>query len=168
MTERNKVKPEYRCQRKRGNEQRVHQKLKLARKAIKQKVREAKAKVIAEQVAKATGGQKHYWEAVRAINGGDSRSKQVAIQKFLDSDGTICDTPEANAKAATEHFTKAYNNTRDVPEGAEGAINSITQRPIRIELDDPNGREELEKVLKKAKPNSHVEPCAHRTLRCMP
>ena len=53
-----------------------------------------------------SGGQKCYWEAVRALNGGDSRATAVAVQKFLDADGVECVTPKGNADAAAKHFTK--------------------------------------------------------------
>ena len=80
------------------------------------------------------------------------------MDKSPSADGGPADTsPVADssgpASSCPRGKSKVYNNTLDVPEGAAGAINSITQRPIRIELDDAIGREELEKVLKKAKPN---------------
>ena len=56
-----------------------------------------------------SGGQKVFWETVRAVNGGDSRATAVALQKFLDTDGVECVTPKANADAAAKHFTKVYN-----------------------------------------------------------
>ena len=75
---------------------------------------------IAEKTAGCSGGQKYYWEAVRAINGGDSRATAVAVQKFLDSDGSLCSTPAENADAAAKHFTKVYNDAR-APGGGSGS-----------------------------------------------
>ena len=57
---------------------------KEARKELKRKVKQAKAEFIAKMVAEADGGTRCYWEAVRAINGSDSRAQAVAVQKFLD------------------------------------------------------------------------------------
>ena len=107
---------------------------------------------IAEKIAGCSGGQKCYWDAVRAINGGDSRAKAVAVQKFLDSDGNVCSTPAENADAAAKHFTRVYNGTRERPPGAAEAVDSVKQRPTRIDLDAPISESELDEVLRKAKP----------------
>ena len=126
--------------------------LKEARKALTRAVREAKAEEIAKMIEGCSGGQKCYWEAVRAINGGDSRTTAVAVQKFLDSEGNVCSTPTENAEAAAKHFTKVYNGARERPEGAEEAVNSVKQRRTRIDLDAPISESELDEVLRKAKP----------------
>ena len=138
--------------RKRPGQQEAHRRLNLARKELKRKVHNAKVAHIADQVAKAEGGQKSFWEAVRAINGGDSRAAAVAVQKFLDEDGSLCETSEKNAETAAKHFTKVYNNTRERPPGSEEAIDSVSQRAIRVELDAPISKQELRTVLQKAKP----------------
>ena len=126
--------------------------LKVARKALKRAVLEAKMKEIAEKIESCSGGQKDYWEAVRALNGGDSRATAVAVQKFLDADGVECVTPKDNAEAAAKHFTKVYNITRERPPGAAEAVDSIKQRPMRIDLDAPIALSEVEGVLRKMKP----------------
>ena len=126
--------------------------LKEARKALKRAVHEAKTKEIADKIESCSGGQKCYWEAVRAINGGDSRATAVAVQKFLDADGNVCSTPAENADAAAKHFTKVYNGTRERPAGAAEAVDSVKQRPTRIDLDAPISESELDEVLRKAKP----------------
>ncbi len=74
-----------------------------------------------------SGGQKVFWEAVRAVNGGDSRATTVALQKFLDG-GVECVTPKANADAAAKHFTEVYNITRERPPGAAEAVDPVKQR----------------------------------------
>ena len=107
---------------------------------------------IAEKIAGCSGGQKYNWEAVRAINGGGSRATAVAVQKLLDSDGSVCSTPAENADAAAKHFTKVYNGTRERPAGAAEAVDSVKQRPTRIDLDVPISESELDEVLRKAKP----------------
>ena len=70
------------------------------------------------------------------INGGDSRATAVAVQN-LDSDGNACSTPAENADAAAKHFTKVYNGTRERPVGAAEVVDSVKQRPTRIDLDAP-------------------------------
>jgi exonuclease III len=133
--------------------QAAHARLKEARKALKREVHVAKVTYMTEKIAGCSGGQKCYWEAVRAINSGDdSRATAVAVQKFLDSDGNVCSTPAENADAAAKHFTKVYNITRERPPGAEEAVNSVKQRPTMIDLDAPISESELDEVLKKAKP----------------
>jgi len=76
----------------------------------------------------------------------------VAVQKFLDADGNVCSTPAENADTAAKHFTKAYNGTRERPAGAAEAVDSVKQRPTRIDLDAPISESELDEVLRKAKP----------------
>ena len=54
--------------------------LKEARKELKRKVKQAKAEYIAKKVAEvADGGAHSYLEAVRDLNGSDSRTKAVAV-----------------------------------------------------------------------------------------
>ena len=68
-----------------------------------------------------SAGQKCYWEAVRALNGGDSRATAVAVQKFLDADGVECTTPKGNADAAAKHFTKVcMQHHARTPAGSSG------------------------------------------------
>ena len=126
--------------------------LKEARKALKRAVHEAKMTDIAAKIESFSGGQKNYWEAVRALNGGDSRAAAVATQKFLDADGIECATPKGNADAAAKHFTKVDNIVRERPPGAAEAVDSVKQRPMRIDLDAPIALSEVEEVLRKAKP----------------
>jgi hypothetical protein len=126
--------------------------LKKARKALKRAVHEAKMKDIVAKIESCSGGQKDHWETVRALNGGDSRATAVAMQKFLDADGVECVTPKENADAAAKHFTKVYNITRERPPGAAEAVDSVKQRPMRIDLDAPITLLEVEGVLRKMKP----------------
>lgn len=120
-------------------------------KAFKLSVRKAKADYIASQLENVEGGQKSNWEAARAINGGDSRAATVAIQKFLDDDGNLFETPAANADAAAKHFTEVYNISRERATGTDEAIASVEQRPERIDLDEPITRNEVYHALRKAK-----------------
>ena len=90
----------------RRHEQAAAAQLKVARKALKQAVAKAKMERIVAMIESCSGGQKCYWEALRALNGGDSRATAVAVQKFLDADGVECVTPKGNADAAAKHFTK--------------------------------------------------------------
>ena len=115
---------------------------------------EAKMMDIAEKIESCSGGQKCYWETMRALNSRDSRATAVAVQKFLDSDGNVCSTPAENADAAAKHFTKVYNGTRERPAGAVEAVDSVKQRPMRVDLDAPISESELDEVLKKAKPGN--------------
>ena len=126
--------------------------LKKARKALKRAVHEAKLKDIVEKIQSCSDGQKDYWEVVRALNGGDSRTTMVAMQKFLDADGVECVTPKENAEAAAKHFTKVYNIVRERPSGAAEAVDSVKQRQLRIDLDAPIALSEVEEVLQKMKP----------------
>lgn len=130
----------------------AHVVLKRARKALKRTTNEAKVSWIANQIATCAKGERSYWEAARAINKGGVRAIAVAVQKFLDEDGNVCNTPKENADAATKHFTKVYNGVRELPEGAAEAMNRVPQRVLRIELDEPISLEELEEALCKAKP----------------
>ena len=151
VTGRNKAEVELRNSRKRGGQQRAQAKLKQARKELKREIRNAKTAYIARQCAEATGGQKSYWEAVRALNSGWSRGTARVLQKFLNEDGDMCTTPAENAAAAAMHFTRVYNTTREQPPGAEEAVKSVPQRPMRIDLDSSISRAELETVLQKGK-----------------
>jgi hypothetical protein len=130
----------------------AHILLKRARKTLKQTAKAAKLTFIAEKLAFCHHGEGDYWEAVRAINNGDTRATAVAVQRFLDGDGKVCVTPKENAEAATKHFTAVYNSVREIPEGADHAMRQVAQRQVRIELDDPISVAELEEVLRKAKP----------------
>ena len=125
--------------------------LKKMRKELKKAARGAKTDFFAEQVAKATGGEKTYWECVAALRGSDAKAQRVALQNFLNNDGVQCKTPEENAAAATEHFTKVYNNSRERPEESAAAVDGVEQRKVKIELDDPITFEEFNKVLNDAK-----------------
>ena len=107
---------------------------------------------IVAMIESCSGGQKCNWEAVRALNGGDSRATAVAVQKFLDADGVECVTPKGTADAAAKHFTKVYNITRERPPGAAEAVNSVKQRPTRIDLDAPIALSEVGEVLRIMKP----------------
>ena len=78
----------------------------VARKALKQAVDKAKREYIVSMIESCSGGQKVYWEAVRALNGDDSRATAVALQKFLDADGVECATPKGKAEVAAKHFMK--------------------------------------------------------------
>jgi hypothetical protein len=126
--------------------------LKEKRKALKRAVHEAKMKDIEAKIESCSGGQKDYWEVVRALNDRDSRATAVPVQKFTNADGAVCATPKENADAAAKHFTNVYNIVRERPPGAAEAVDSVTQRPVRIDLDAPISLSEVEAALWKMKP----------------
>ena len=81
----------------------------------------------------------------------------MATQNNLDSDGSTCETPQVRAVAATKHFTDVFNIVRERPGGSAEAVAGVTQREVRVGLDDPITFDEFTKVLRGAK-NSKATP----------
>ncbi len=122
--------------------------LKVARKALKHAVDKAKKENIVAMIGGFSGGQKVFWETLRAVSDGDSRATTVALQKFLDTDAVECFTPKGNADAAAKHFTQVYCITRERPPGAAEAVDSVTRRPTRTYLDAPIAKKEVKEALR--------------------
>ena len=124
-----------------------------AQKELKQAVRAYKIEFIAAELAASFEGVKDYWAVARTVNnGGGPQSTSLNQQPFFDTNGNVCTTPEENAAAAAEHFTKVYNNVRDLPGGHDVAFAAVNQREVRPDLDAPISRAEVVEQLGKAKP----------------
>ena len=94
--------------------------LKVARKALKRAVDKAKKDHIIAMIDSCSGGQKVFWETVRAVNGGDSRATTVALQTFL-GDAFECATPKANErKRGGEAFHEGLQRHAGAPAGRSG------------------------------------------------
>jgi len=131
-------------------------KLKLARKALKNCVKTAKnawTRTLIANIA-SNKGTKQSWDAINCLKSGLAKLKPSTQRLLKRPDGTICQTAEQNAEVFSDHFSNLFGR---IPTYDETVLNLLPQHPTFDQQSNPPSDLEITTAIKKLKNNAPGE-----------